>query len=312
MIIIKYSGGLGNQMFQYALSVVLEQLYKNQIIYADLARYELTKEHDGFDLIKYFDICIKVVDDKFMKNIEPIFYILKKLKLTKITKEQLTGRIERYDALFESHQIGVMRDYYSTNFNENVFEINTDKISCWHYRGNWINPLYHKGYEELIQEKFSFKSELLSATDSALISEMESCESVSVHIRKGDYLGNYEFDLCSAIYYKKACEYLIKRIGTSNIKFYVFSEMPEEPLDFSEKYNIQFISHSDQCGIDLWLMSKCKYNIIANSTFSYWSALLNQNPNKIVIAPKYMYRNKVHLVKTPIPEDNRWVIVDNL
>ena len=187
MIIVKYSGGLGNQMFQYAFSIVLSQIYKNEIIYADLARYGLTKEHDGFDLIKYFDVEIKEVQDDFMKYIEPVYYVLKTLKLTPLVQEKFTGRIERYNTLLESKKIGVIKDYYSTCFNENAFEINMRNFSCWHYRGNWINPLYYKGYEKIIFDKFIFKEEILSNDDKSTISEMENSESISIHIRTGGY-----------------------------------------------------------------------------------------------------------------------------
>ena len=81
-------------------------------------------------------------------------------------------------------------------------------------------------------------------------------------------------------------------------------------MKYIQNMKCEIVSHPDRSGVDLWLMSKCKHNIIANSTFSYWSALLNQNKQKVVIAPLYAYRNKKFFRELPVPQN--WIQINNL
>lgn len=311
MIIVRYTGGLGNQMFQYAINIMLKQRFTGERVCADLSRYDLTKEHNGFNICKYFNIDIDVADEKEIKMIAPVVYWLKKLHANKILQLLYVERTDRINEYFEkkNKNIGIITDYASTNFNENIYELNEDNVSIWHYKGNWVNPMYWNGCDETVINSFIFKEELLSPDDVRLISEMQSCESVGIHIRQGDYVGNYKFNLCHENYYKKAIERL-QNMKQKELKFYIFCEDCDAELIKMENIDYQIISHKDMPGIDLWLMSKCRNNIIANSTFSYWSALLNRNEEKVVIAPKYLARNKEFYVK--LPTKDKWIIIDNL
>ena len=138
---------------------------------------------------------------------------------------------------------------------------------------------------------------------------MRQDQSVSIHVRRGDYKNDKRFDLCSYVYYEKAVKYILNVFREDNIKFYIFSD-GEIDLSIFNDICYQVIRHSEMCGIDLYLMSKCKHNIIANSTFSYWGALLNENSRKIVVAPKYAYREKALYRKFPVPEE--WIKINNI
>ncbi|MBO5479079.1 MAG: alpha-1,2-fucosyltransferase [Clostridia bacterium] len=311
MFIVRYTGGLGNQMFQYALMVMLKQFFSEEEIYADLTRYDLTPEHDGFDLIKYFDINIDVVNNSTLKKIAPVNYWCKRLHAKWILQLFSVHRIEIINEKLEKkyEDIGIIPDYSATNFNKDAFSLNREEKNIWHYKGNWINPQYWKGYEQQICHSFSFKEELLSDEDIRLIQRMEKEESVAVHIRKGDYTGKYLYDICSEKYYKDAIERINGIKKNKNMKIYIFSETSNLNLNFCDGLENIIVSHPKQPGIDMWLMSKCKHNIIANSTFSFWSAFLNRNPEKIVIAPMYMYRREVY-VKFVVPD--KWILLNNL
>ena len=310
MIIIRYTGGLGNQMFEYALQVVISNMFPNETVYADLTRYDLTDEHDGFDFEKYFGVEIVAIPKDVLKIIAPINYWAIRLGVKRILRHFSVSFIEKMNEKLEkkNSQIGIIPDYDSTNYNENFFELNEEKVNFWHYKGNWINPKYWVGYEEIIRKAFTFKKEILDYKESELIYNMQRENSVAIHIRRGDYVGDDKFDICSNQYYYNAIMYINNHVKGQKT-YYVFSE---EIVNLPVLSGIKFelISHPNQSGIDLWMMSNCKHNIIANSTFSYWAAMLNENEDKIVIAPKYAYKEKASFRKLPVPAD--WVRIDNI
>ena len=118
---------------------------------------------------------------------------------------------------------------------------------------------------------------------------MQQVNAVSVHVRRGDYVNNKNANafhgVCSPEYYRKAIELIAKRVDSP--KYFVFSDDIEWVKEHIEIPNAVFVSQKDIADHEeLVLMSKCKHAIIANSSFSWWGAWLNANPNKLVIAPK--------------------------
>lgn len=132
-----------------------------------------------------------------------------------------------------------------------------------------------------------------------------NCESVSIHVRRGDYTREPHLSfhgLMSLSYYERAADWI--RARKERVKFYVFSNDPEWcRANFPLGYNIMdgFSQHED-----LWLMSQCKHNIIANSSFSWWGAWLGEgDPNKIVVAPQQWFKDPNMQYGDVVPE--RWV-----
>lgn len=120
-------------------------------------------------------------------------------------------------------------------------------------------------------------------------------ESVSLHIRRGDYLTaeNSIFqNICTPTYYKNAVSYMNSNVV--NPYYFIFSNDIEWCKNNLNLDNITFVDWN--IGVnsykDMQLMSLCKHNIIANSSFSWWGAWLNNNPNKVVCVPKRWYNNK--------------------
>lgn len=154
--------------------------------------------------------------------------------------------------------------------------------------GYWQSPKYFDDIRTTLLSDFTL-SEPLSPAGSTFVSQIQSTESVSIHIRRGDYIKNpkvlKEFGVCSLTYYSAAIKCIVSRHPSST--FFIFSDdIPwvKENLEMGDKA----VFVSDQSITDfqeLILMSTCKHNIIANSSFSWWGAWLNQNPNKTVIAP---------------------------
>ena len=267
MIIVRVTGGLGNQMFQYAMYKSLEK--KGKLVKLDSkAFYETKKEHNGYELERIFDI-----------------------KPNKPTKEDL----EKFDennisTLFKIKRklFGDKKFVYDTK--EYVFNKDVYKLKNSYLNGYWQSIKYFEGIENDIKKDFRFKNQL-DNKNLEILNEIENSNSISIHIRRGDYMSpeNYNMYGCIATptYYKKAIKVIEEKV--ENPTFFVFSN----DMDWVKK-NIQINSRVFYIDInsgngsykDMQLMSNCKHNIIANSSFSWWGAWLNENKNKIVIAPK--------------------------
>jgi len=182
--------------------------------------------------------------------------------------------------------------------------------------GYWQSERYFKNIENLIQSDFTTTAEP-NQENKTLMEEMSRVNAVSLHIRKGDYLSNNKYkDFFGGLdisYYKNAIDHIQQKV--SSPKFYIFSDNIEWcRSEFNNLQNTLFIDHNlgNQSYMDLVLMSKCKHNIIANSTFSWWGAWLNKNSDKIVIVPnnwfqtnfnkKSVYKSKHYDTKDLIPE----------
>ena len=138
--------------------------------------------------------------------------------------------------------------------------------------------------------------------------------SVCIHVRRGDFtssVNKYTHDLCDNQYYRKALEIIEDNV--SNPCFYVFSDDIEYCKSmFSQLDNIRYVSGNKNISTkeEMFLISCCKSAIIPNSTFSFWSVWLGDNPNKLVIAPKYSVREKNNWHQFSLP--SHWIMVDNL
>lgn len=137
--------------------------------------------------------------------------------------------------------------------------------------------------------------EPLSGENKIISDEIRKTNSVSLHIRRGDYITskitNKFHGTCCLGYYKKAMKLINKKV--KNPKYFVFSDdiyWVKKNLEIKNAFYVDD-NVGDKSYIDMQLMSMCKHNIIANSSFSWWAAWLNNNPNKIVIAPKKWFND---------------------
>lgn len=232
MIVVKYTGGLGNQMFQYALSISLALHFPDEHIYADLSRYNFSKEHEGFAVDKYFQADIELPDKKTLKKLTPIKYFIDKIPLRTLKYKLPISKLDKLEEKLRSKEIGFITDYTSTLYNHDAFNLNYEMLNTWYFKGNWINPLYWQGYEEKVIHSFRFKEELLSNEDIRIVEEMRKTESVSIHIRRGDYVGKYGFDLCDNSYYEKALDKLFRIRGKKEMNIYIFAEEADMKVEF--------------------------------------------------------------------------------
>lgn len=165
----------------------------------------------------------------------------------------------------------------------------------WGDFGYWQNEKYFKNIETNIQTEFTLKQPLTNKYSDTL-NHIINTSSVSLHIRRGDYVNDKKtkafHNVCDLKYYERAVDIIKAKIN--NPTFFIFSDDIEWVRDnlniTSPVFWVSSLKGEDY--EELTLMSLCKHNIIANSTFSWWGAWLNKNPTKIVIAPKQWSVNK--------------------
>lgn len=153
--------------------------------------------------------------------------------------------------------------------------------------GYWQSEKYFDEVKAEIREIYQF-SDLFTEYQRSMLDKIRNTNAVSLHIRRGDYLQSPEiYGTIDRKYYWDAMHYLEERI--EKIQFFLFTDDIDWAKQNYKGKNITVIEDSGKLvtnNLDMALMSACKHNIIANSSFSWWGAWLNRNPDKIVIAPK--------------------------
>lgn len=273
MIISRVNGGLGNQMFQYSIARALAIEYKTEV-FLDLQDYSKSLGHP-FAL------------DKF----------LTRYKLVGSKELRLFGKIPEYG---NPLWIRLKRKlYHPQDCIEKKFQYSsTNLLNAGKYtylEGYWQCEKYFKQIRNQLLNDFA-PAQQLSERTLLLLKEINSTDSVSIHIRRGDYVLNSSTNdyhgTCSIDYYRTAVNRILANL--TNPRFFIFSDdivWAKENLNIWS--NMYFVDHNDMehAWEDLILMSNCAHNIIANSTFSWWAAWLNNNPYKIVIAPEKWFNN---------------------
>lgn len=265
-------GGLGNQIFFYIFSKFLEE--KGFIVKFLWYEYLFTKHHNGIELDKVF----KDLNEDLKYN-----YFLKLGKFLRYNfLRKLIGKIIKFRYL-------TYRKVYQENPHEyiEIFDLNSCKII---FDGFWQNPKY-LNREFLSFFKFKIPD---NYNNNKTTLKILNSNSISVHIRRGDYLSKEFSDLNvikSRQYFLKGIDILRNKI--ENPKFFIFSDDLIWVKENIKGKDIEIVEENfgENSYLDLYLMSLCKNNIISNSTFSYWGAILNTNYNKIIICPEKWSKN---------------------
>lgn len=277
MIIIQVMGGLGNQLQQYAL-------YKKMVHLGRDARLDVSwfkEKKDGKAVtgrnleLNYFDGLIYEI-------------CTEEEKVLLTGDDGLSGKLRRKLLPFTVHSFKETKMYHPEIFSfDNIYL--SGYFACEKYYGDIL-------YE--LREKIRFpKSE--NPMNEQFAQEMRNCNSVSVHLRRGDYLSEENAavfgNICTTAYYEKAMEIIKAEVPDAH--FYLFSDdiSYAEKIYQGEQYTIVDINHGKNSFYDMWLMSNCKHNICANSTFSFWGARLNGNDSKIMIRPTIHKNSQVFI-----------------
>lgn len=292
MVIIKLQGGLGNQMFQYAFGISLAKT-KKQKLYFDLSFLE----HPVLDnLYTKRNYELNIFKNIKVKSVSTILLFLSRNTITRKIANKLGFKV-------------------LSNYQEQKFSFDEKigkEVIPYYYDGYWQSYKYFNNHIDIIKDSFIFQENVLNIYNLSILHNIRGNESCSIHIRRTDYLSKNALNFhgtCNLDYYQKAVDFICSKI--KSIQFFIFSD------DYSwAKENIKVTvensfliegNHYENSWIDMFLMSQCSHNIIANSSFSWWGAWLNENPNKIIVGPQDWFAEKSINTSDLLPKE--WVLL---
>ena len=293
MIIVRLTGGLGNQLFQYATGLRLA-LRNNSPLTLDVSAYSRDSKR-SYALSRY------VLDASVAIDRAPALFRgrerVRDLKHRLYTGVPPAWRrwhwLKQQTLRFEPRVLLARGDIYLD--------------------GSWQSERYFSDIASRVQADLALREGPTNA-NAELARKIESCQcAVSVHVRRGDYVSDATtraiHDVCSAAYYERAIASLAEE--SSEVQLFVFSDDPKwvsENLRFSVPATVVDENHSSNGHDDLWLMSLCRHHVIANSSFSWWGAWLSPWANKKVFAPNQWFRCEGYDIHEIVP--SRWTLVE--
>ena len=287
---IYFQGGLGNQMFQYAFYRYLEHVGERDVV-VSLASPSLNR-HQGFELFRIFPNINQNPPKIVSSWVKNTYYNI-------VFGVRNRVQYAHPYLLFEN---------MDTNLDAEHLNLHNARLLM----GYWQNNFYSEQVRDILLKDFSFKpfEEAENIQLAKLIKTVEN--PVSLHIRRGDYFQkNLQVvygSVCSLTYYKNAISYLQHHVN--NPVFFVFSDDPDWVKANLHIENAHYIAHNKGANAfrDMQLMSLCKHHVIANSSFSWWGAWLNPNPEKIIVAPDKWY-NKPKDQTLQHLSNEKWILM---
>jgi len=279
MIIIAIKNGLGNQMFQYAFGKVLEWKYS-------------------------FDVAFDIMPDDFVSCKKTDMEIFTIGEYIIVEKKQTLAFQPFSIAKYRHEKKYLSYIYYKLRRMFHPDKLVTEKLPCqmvaefenlsparqYYFMGHWMNLKYFSGFEDRIKALFLLKDPVFYQSDMALEIINSTSAPVSLHIRRGDYLTSGFIQAAEMSYYEKAIHLIAEQVH--NPMLYIFTNDPEwVTKEFKPELPYKIVQGNNGADSykDLVLMSLCKHNITANSSFSWWGAWLNNNPKPLIVCPKQWY-----------------------
>lgn len=274
MIVSNLVGGLGNQMFQYACACALA-LDLDMPLRFKVDGFGAYGAHNGLELERVFRIKLETAESKEFSNLvgwgrqsPAVRRVLGKRAFSWLRGTRFLAEpgFDFWPALRERARFGA------------------------YLHGYWQSERYFERRAERIRADFRF-SECLRGRNVGLAERIRSSASISVHIRRGDYLSNPKalsvHGVCTLEYYRSAIDALLRVCPEACV--FAFSDDPQWVSQALMPHypDLVLVDHNKgtESYIDMRLMSMCRHHVVANSSFSWWGAWLNPNPNKMVIAP---------------------------
>jgi hypothetical protein len=291
MVIVRLIGGLANQMFPYAVGRSL----------AHRLGTELKLDITGFAVYRQkINLAPRSYGlDAF--SIQETFATTEEIESLKIGRRSLRSRAGKM--LF-----GISTPPPATYVKEKQFEFDPEILQLTgdvYLDGNWNSYRYFEDIEETIRSEFTFKHPQ-SGKNLDLFKMIAATESVSLHIRRGDFVSNPKvnalYGTCDLDYYQRCVEDLAKRVEEPH--FFIFSDEPEWVRgNLHLPFAMTIIDHNgpDQAHEDLRLMSQCRHHILANSGFSWWGAWLDRRQDKLVYVPREWFKSSRYDTDTLLP-----------
>lgn len=281
MNIVRVLGGLGNQMFQYAFYLSLRE--KGLDVLMDISDFTGYDLHNGFELEKIFNVKLDLASDRVLREFKN-----RRKNLIHKSIARIAGVHKR--VLDE-------KDYSEANINPR---------KNYYYMGYWQSEDYFMNVQDKVRNAFRFQG-ALSDRNQEMLHTIKNTNSISIHVRRGDYINNPEVykslgSICNKQYFESAVEMVLQRV--ENPVFFIFSDdiqWVKENISINGPLHFINWNKQENSYLDMQLISECKHNIISNSSFSWWAAWLNQYSDKIVIAPA-KWTHSEDPVKNRIPE----------
>lgn len=271
MKIVNVLGGLGNQMFVYAMYLALKKAHPNEDILLCRRSYNGYPLHNGYELEHIFGVS---APESSLMQLAKVAYPFINYKTWQIMVHFFRKR--------KTMTLGITSIPFSYN------EITREDSAF--YDGYWQNEKNFLNIRDVILDSFKFP-EFEDGQNKELQKKILDNNAVSCHIRRGDYLKEPEMCVCTPKYYACAISQMNSMV---NPRIYcVFSDDIEWCREnlvnlVGKERELVFVdwNKGKNSFRDMQLMSLCKHNIIANSSFSWWGAWLNQNSDKIVMTPR--------------------------
>lgn len=287
MNIIRMSGGLGNQMFQYALYLKLKSMGK-EVKFDDINEYRGEKAR-------------------------PIMLAVFGIEYPRATWDEITEFTDGSMDLLKRVRRKIFGRRAVEYEEQGFYDPKVLTFESMYLRGSFQSEKYFEDIKDEVRALYQFPSledmhlpDKLDKATRACLEGIESCESVGLHMYRSDSRTDGELyeGICTEKYYEGAVRYIQDKVPGA--KFYIFSNEPKwvrgwvsaliqsqiqegmSPYEVKamEKRFVMVEANTEYTGyLDMLLMSKCKHNIISNSSFSWWSAWINSNPDKIIVAP---------------------------
>lgn len=260
MIIIRVMGGLGNQMSQYALYRKFKELGKKVKLDVSLVNKK-NAPHGGLGLKRAFGLEPEFANEKEIQELGDISCnIFSRIRRRALKKMKTTY----YEEPLPAHYM------------PEILQLDTAYLS-----GYWSSIEYFYDIKDAIVHDFTFERKM-DDNNLEISKRILSTNSVSIHIRRGDYLSKqfraiYE-NICTPEYYMKAMKYF--RDKYKDVQFFIFSNDPEwvhEVFTEEDETIVDWNNNPEDSYYDMYLMSICRHNILANSSFSWWAGFLNKN-----------------------------------
>ena len=293
MIITSLNSGLGNQMFQYAAGKSLARHLKSELL-LDITWY---KNSDKAQTPRFFELMVFPIKDKIAEedvieqHIRPSSKgIFNRIKY-KINRNK---PIHKQWSFIEPH----------FHFYKDFFKAKAPVL----IQGYWQSEKYFQSISEEIKTLYTLEIPENDPNYKWVQLINSQSNAVCIHVRRGDMVNNPEVaemhGSCNIDYYNQAMSYIESKVEQPT--YFVFSDDIEWCKEnLNSKFPIEFVTgnEGERAHWKIQLMRHCKHNIIANSTFSWWGAWLNNNPNKIVVAPLKWFNKIEANTQDLIPEN---------
>lgn len=277
MVLSHIIGGLGNQMFQYALGRALS-LRLDVPLRLDISSFDGYGLHQWYALDRVFACSPEIASEVEVRE-------LIGWRANEVARKLLSRPGLRL--LHGDHFVVEPHFHYWPGIH--------GISGAVYLQGYWQSEKYFLDEADLIRADFTFRQPP-SAVNADVAGRIGHTAAVSLHVRRGDYVSNPRthaaHGLCSPDYYRAAVRYIAERVEAP--EFFVFSDdiaWVKDNLDIGFRCHYIDHNHGMESHNDMRLMSLCRHHILANSSFSWWGAWLNPHPEKIVVAPKKWFAN---------------------